>query len=55
MDKKIKKKFKKKLHKSIKMLGNYGHVNWGVDVVEIPGSKKPVTKYEINIYLDQNI
>lgn len=55
MTKKQKKKFKKELYKSIKKLGNYGNVSWGVDIVEVPSSKKPVTKYVIDIYLDENI
>ena len=52
---KMKKKFKKSLFKAIKRLGNYGDVTWGADVVDILGSKKPVTKYIVNIYLDENI
>ena len=50
-----KKKFKKQLFKVIKKLGNHGNVNWGIDVVDVPYSKKPVTKYVISVYLDENI
>ena len=50
-----KKKFKKQLFKAIKRLGNYGNVNWGIDVVDVKGAKKPVTRYVINVYLDENI
>lgn len=50
-----KKKFKKELRKSIKKLGNYGDVYWGVDIINVPSSQKPITKYIVNICLDENI
>lgn len=49
------KKIKKELLKCIKKLSNYGDVCWNVDVVNFPSKKKPITKYIINIYLDENI
>lgn len=52
---KHKKKFKKQFFKAIKQLGNHGNVNWVIDIVDVPYSKKPVTKYVINVYLDENI
>lgn len=52
---KHKKKFKKQLFKAIKKLGNYGNINWGIDIVDVPHSEKPVTQYVINVYLDENI
>lgn len=52
---KHKKKFKKQLSKAIKQLGNHGNVNWRIDVVDVPYSKKQVTKYVISVYLDENI
>lgn len=52
---KIKKEFKKELFKAIKKLGNYGDVAWNIDVVNLPSNKKPIKKYVVNIYFDENI
>ena len=49
------KKIKKELLNCIKKQSNKEDVCWNVDVVNFTSKKKPIAKYIINIYLDENI